>query len=58
MCTLTTTGPVTIEAPLVTTTLPLPDTTQADVTIQATLHNQERNPSPALCARSFGDVDG
>ena len=38
---LTTSGPVTIEDPLVTTTLPLPDTTHADITIRSTLHNQD-----------------
>ena len=37
---LTTTGAVTIENPFVTTTLPLPDTSRADVTIEATLRNQ------------------
>ena len=48
---LTTTGSVTIESPLVSTTLPLPDTTHADVNVEATLHNQERaGPFPARCA--------
>jgi beta-galactosidase/beta-glucuronidase len=39
--TLTTSGAVTIENPLVSSTLPLPDTSSADVSIQATLHNQD-----------------
>ncbi len=43
---LTTTGPVTIENPFVTTTLPLPDTSRADVAIAATLRN-----SGAACGR-------
>jgi hypothetical protein len=38
---LTTTGPVTIEDPLVTTILPLPDTSQADVTVEFTLRNHD-----------------
>ena len=42
---LTTTGPVTVESPLVSTTLPLPDTTHADVIVEATLHNQDAQPS-------------
>jgi hypothetical protein len=42
--TLTTSGAVTIEAPLVTTTLPLPDISHADVNISATLRNQGATP--------------
>ena len=53
---LTTSGPVTIEAPLVTTTLPLPDTTQADIAIQATLHNQEAQPVSGTLRVRFGKV--
>ncbi len=53
---LTTSNAVTIEAPLVTTSLPLPDTTHADITIQATLRNQESHPvSGTLCA-TFGSI--
>ena len=39
---LTVSGPMTLEDPLVSTTLPLPDTTRADVRIQVTLHNHEQ----------------
>jgi hypothetical protein len=42
---LTTTGPVTIEDPLVTTTLP--DTSRAEVTIEATLRNHSSQPIQA-----------
>jgi len=35
------TGPVTLEAPLVTTALPLPDISSADVTVTATLVNHQ-----------------
>jgi len=53
---LTTSGPVKIENPLVTTTLPLPDTTHADVTMQATLHNLDANPISGIIRASFGEV--
>ena len=53
---LTTSGPVKIEDPLVTTTLPLPDTTHADVTIQATLRNLEATNVSGTLRASFGDV--
>jgi hypothetical protein len=53
---LTTTGPVSIHDPLVTTTLPLPDTTQADVSIEATLHNEEAQPVMGTLKVKFGDV--
>ena len=53
---LTTSGPVKIEDPLVTTTLPLPDTTHADVTIQATLRNLDTKPVSGTLRARFGDV--
>ena len=53
---LTTSGPVTIESPLVSTTLPLPDTTHADVTIEATLHNHDSQPVSGTLRVTFGDV--
>lgn len=53
---LTTTGPVTIEDPLVTTTLPLPDTTHANVTIQATVHNLDTKPITGIVKASFGNI--
>lgn len=54
--TLTTTGPVTIENPLVSTTLPLPDTTHADVSIAATLRNQNPQPESGTLHVSFGEI--
>ncbi len=53
---LSTSGPVKIEDPLVTTALPLPDTTHADVTIQATLRNMDTKPISGTLRASFGDV--
>ena len=53
---LTTTGSVSIENPLVTTTLPLPDTTQADVSIETTLHNNDAQPVTGTLRVKFGDV--
>ncbi|MGA9587076.1 MAG: discoidin domain-containing protein, partial [Terracidiphilus sp.] len=53
---LTTSGPVTIEDPLVTTSLPLPDTTHADVMIQATLRNLDTKLVNGTLRASFGDV--
>ena len=42
--------------PLVTTTLPLPDTTHADVIVEATLHNQDAQPVSGTLRVTFGDV--
>jgi len=53
---LSTSGPVKIEDPLVTTALPLPDKTHADVAIQATLRNLESKPVSGTLHASFGDV--
>ncbi len=53
---LTRSGPVTIENPLVGTTLPLPDTARADVTIEATLRNQESNSVTGTLHARFGPV--
>ena len=53
---LTSSGPVKIDDPLVTTTLPLPDTTHADVTIQATLRNLDAKAVSGTLRASFGDV--
>jgi len=50
------TGPVTVEDPLVTTTLPLPDTTHADVNIQATVRNLEDHPVSGVLRARFGTV--
>jgi hypothetical protein len=54
---ITTTGPVKIEDPLVTTTLPLPDTSHADITIQATLRNLDAKPVTGILRASFGNVN-
>jgi hypothetical protein len=54
--TLTTTGSVSIENPLVTTTLPLPDTTQADISIETTLHNADAQPVTGTLRVKFGDL--
>ena len=53
---LTTSGPVKILDPLVTTTLPLPDTTHADITIQTTLQNLDAQAVSGTLNASFGDV--
>jgi len=53
---LTTTGGVLIENPHVTTTLPLPDTSRADVAIEVTLHNIAPQPAAGTLRGRFGDV--
>jgi hypothetical protein len=53
---LTTTGPVTIENPLVTTTLPLPDTSRAEVVVEAALRNSEPLPIEGSLSGHFGDI--
>ena len=53
---LTSSGPVKIEEPLVTTALPLPDTTHADVTIQASLRNLDTKPVSGTLRASFGEA--
>jgi len=54
--TLRTSSAVTVEDPLVTSTLPLPDTTHADVKIEATLHNLESHPVTGVLRARFGDI--
>jgi hypothetical protein len=49
-------GAVTVENPLVTTTLSLPDTTHADVKIQAAVHNLEALPVSGILRAQFGAV--
>jgi hypothetical protein len=53
---LTTTGPVAVESPLFSTTLPLPDITHADVNVEATLHNQDAQPISGTLRVNFGDI--
>ncbi len=51
---LMTTGPVAIENPFVSTTLPLPDTSRADISIETTLHNLEARPVSGTLRGKFG----
>ena len=53
---LSTTGPVEIEDPLVTTDLPLPRTDSADVALTTTLHNLSTTAQKGLLKVGFGDV--
>lgn len=53
---LATTGPVTIEDPFVSTTLPLPDTSRADVNIEVTLQNHDATAVSGTLHGRFGDV--
>ncbi len=49
-------GPVTIKNPYVSTTLPLPDTTSANINIQFTLHNHADNVVAGTVQGKFGGV--
>jgi hypothetical protein len=51
----TVTGGVTIENPFVDAKLPLPDTSHADITIQATLRNHQARPVTGTLRGRFGD---
>jgi Exo-beta-D-glucosaminidase Ig-fold domain/Glycosyl hydrolase 2 galactose-binding domain-like/Glycosyl hydrolases family 2/F5/8 type C domain len=53
---LTTSGPVTVEHPFVQTTLPLPDTSRADVSVEATLVNHDAQPVNGRLVGRFGDI--
>ena len=53
---LTTTGPVTLERPFVSTALPLPDTRTADVTVEVTLANHDPAPVRGVLRGHFGDA--
>lgn len=53
---LTTSGPVTIERPFVTTTLPLPDVSRADVNVEVTLRNHEQREVAGILRGQFGAV--
>ncbi len=50
------TGAVTIEDPFVSTTLPLPDSTSADVAIEVDLLNHQSRPVSGMLRGRFGDV--
>ncbi len=49
-------GPVTIEDPLVSTSLPLPDTSRADVSLELTLRNHEARPVTGKLRVRFGEA--
>lgn len=53
---LTSTGAVAIENPLVTTKLPLPDTSQTDVTIAATVRNVGAHAVSGVLRAQLGDI--
>lgn len=54
--TLTTSGAVSIENPLVSSGLPLPDTSRADVTIEASVHNHEAHAVTGTLRAKFGNI--
>ncbi|MDR3702712.1 MAG: discoidin domain-containing protein [Candidatus Sulfopaludibacter sp.] len=49
-------GPVTIDNPFVSTTLPLPDTSRAGISVQATLHNHGGAAVTGTLHGRFGDI--
>ena len=51
---LTSAGAVSIEDPFVNTALPLPDTSRADVSVEATLSNHDRSPVTGTLRGRFG----
>ncbi len=53
---LTTSGPVTLEDPMVTTRLPLPDLSRAEVRVEVTLRNHETHPVSGMLRGRFGDL--
>ena len=53
---LTSTGPVTIEEPFVTTDLPLPDTTSADIRMEVTLQNHDTKTVTGKLEGKYGDI--
>jgi hypothetical protein len=53
---LSASGTVTVEDPLVTSTLPLPDTSRADVTIETVLNNHEARPVSGTLRGRFGET--
>lgn len=54
---LTNTGPVTIEKPFVSSTLPLPDSRRADVSVEVTLRNHEQKEVSGTVRGRFGSVE-
>lgn len=53
---LTTSGAVTLEDPFVTATLPLPDTSSAEVSIEVNLSNRQPGAVSGVLRGRFGDV--
>ena len=53
---VTTTGPVVIEHPLVSASLPLPATDSADVSVEVSLRNTDPGPVAGVLRGRFGDV--
>jgi hypothetical protein len=53
---LSMTGPVTIEDPFVTTDLPLPDTTKADIKLEVTLRNHTTNSVSGTLNGKYGNI--
>lgn len=53
---LTLSGPVTIEDPFVTTALPLPDTSRADVSVEVSLTNHEPKAVAGILRGRLGEV--
>ncbi|MBN2369862.1 MAG: discoidin domain-containing protein, partial [Vicinamibacteria bacterium] len=53
---LTTSGPVTIEAPFVSTALPLPRIDRADVTVEVTLRNNDQRAVTGTLRGRFGEA--
>jgi hypothetical protein len=51
----TVTGGVSVDDPFVSSKLPLPDTSRADIRIEATLHNHEAKPVSGTLRGRFGD---
>ncbi len=54
---LSSSGPVTIQNPYVSSTLPLPDTSYADVTIRMTLQNHENKDIQGVLHGFFGNLE-
>jgi hypothetical protein len=53
---LSSSGPVTIENPSVTTDLKIPDLSSADITVKATLHNLTAQPQEGYLDGTIGDI--
>jgi hypothetical protein len=53
---LTATGGVTLEEPFVTTDLPLPNVSVADINIQVTVKNHLSEPEDGMLKGSYGDI--